>query len=378
MWKVNVCLVLGACVWLLAPAVRAGGEQTGEHFAQQQWRIFPHSPFRRSADQEISSRFTRQIEPLVSFFQPGESGGGPETIADALLDAKARTQFFRVESLLRLYVRAFPDFDKYLASVKEIEDGIGDYSFAVDSLKFAEDEFKEENQRPGSAARKAEQEKALDTLRKKKAAARAIFTRLVEGSTLDTDLPELRVQLGSNLAGWPAWKDLDYVSGELQRVLKDAKDNRYNFNKLEDGIHEFRRQLRWFPMMIDSLDGLVLLRDDPPGACPVPSLESLAGTRAATHRYANPALSFPATHPCTISRCLLWPVVKTIDDIGRLKDVAEGKAAVEAALGFDDDHVAWSNKVSAEEIAQAKTIRNELLASRALDSLMGQLSSCKP
>jgi hypothetical protein len=131
-------------------------------------------------------------------------------------------------------------------------------------------------------------------------------------------------------------------------------------------------------MMIDSLDGLILLRDDPKGACPVPALESLAGTRAATHRYSNPPLSYPASHPCSISRCLLWPVVKTVDEIGRLKDEAEGRAAVEAALAVDDDHVAWSTRVSADEIARAKTIRAELLSSHALDLLMGQLSSCKP
>jgi len=74
----------------------------------------------------------------------------------------------------------------------------------------------------------------------------------------------------------------------------------------------------------------------------------------------------------------MWPVVKTVDDIGRLKDEAEGNAAIGAALDVDDDHVAWSNKVSPEEIARAKSIRSELMASRALDSLMGQLSSCKP
>jgi hypothetical protein len=377
MWKLAVCLVFAGCVWILSPVLRAGGERPPQ-LAQQQWRIFPNSPFRRGADQEITARFTRQIEPLVSFFQP-ESASEAETIADSLLEAKARNQFFRVESLLRLYRRAFPDLEKYLASVKEIEDGIGAYSYAVDSLKFAEDEFKKENQgRPATPARLAEQEKAIEGLRKKKATARIVFTKVVDQSTLSADLPELRSQLNSNLVGWPARRDMEYVNGELVRVLKDVKDGRYNFNLLEDGIHEYRRQLRWFPMMIDSLDGLILLRDDPPGSCPVPKLESLKGTRAASHRYSNPELSFPASHPCTISRCLMWPVVKTVDDIGRLKDEAEGNAAVGAALDVDDDHVAWSNKVSPEEIARAKMIRSELMESRALDSLMGQLSSCKP
>jgi hypothetical protein len=377
MRKVYFCLVLAACVWMFAPALRAGGQAA--RIGQEQWRIFPHSPFRRAADEEITARFSRQIEPLASFFQPEQGHAELGTIADALTEAKARNQFFRLESLLRLYRRAFPDFDKYLASVKQMEDGIGAYSYAADSLKFAEDEFKKENQgAPATPARSAEQQKVLDALRKKKATARVVFTKLVDRSPLSSDLTALRSQLSSNLAGWPARKDLEYVNEELVRMLKDARDGRYNFNDLEDGIHEYRRRLRWFPMMIDSLDGLIMLRDDPPGACPVPSLEALAGTRAAKHRYSNPSLSFPATRPCTISRCLLWPVVKTVDDIGKLKDVAQGQAAVDAALDFEDDTVAWSNKVSANEIAQAKAIRAELISSHALDSLIGQLSSCKP
>src|SRR5215813_8701107 len=169
MWKVSVGLVLAVCLWIFTPTVRAGGEKPPAPLAQQQWRIFPNSPFRRGADQEITARFTRQIEPLVSFFQP-EPTSETETIADSLLDAKARNQFFRLESLLRLYRRAFPDLEKYLASVKEIEDGIGAYSYAVDSLKFAEDEFKKENQEGAATpGRHAEQEKALEAMRKKKA-----------------------------------------------------------------------------------------------------------------------------------------------------------------------------------------------------------------
>ena len=378
MWRSNFCLVVAGCVWTFTPTVRAGDEKPPVRFAQQQWRILPHAPFRRAADEAIIARLTRQIDPLVAFFQPEESNVRSETLGDSLLEAKARSQFFRLESLLRLYVRAFPDFEKYLLSVKEIEDGLGAYSYAVDSLSFAEDKFKKDNRsQPFDAVRAAEQEKVLEGLRKKKETARVVFTKLVESSTLGSDLPELRSQLDSNLAGWGASKDLAYVDGELQRVLKDVRDGRYNFNLLEDGIHEFRRRLRWFPMMIDSLDGLIVVRDDPPGACPVPALEALAGSHAATHKYSNPALSFPAPHPCTISRCLLWQVVKTTDEIGRLKDVAEGNAAVEAALDIDDD-VASSNKVTPEEIARAKAIRTELLSSRALDSLMGQLSSCKP
>src|SRR5262245_40441315 len=238
MWKVALCPVFAGCIWFLSPTVRAGGEKPPAQLAQQQWRIFPHSPFRRGADEEIAARFTRQIEPLVSFFQPEASSSETETIADALLEEKARNQFFRLESLLRLYRKAFPDLEKYLASVKEIEDAVGDYSYAVDSLKFAEEQFKTEDRRqPPNTTRVAEQEKVLGGLRKKQEKARIVFANVIERSTLRSDLPELQSQVSSNLVGWRSGQDLEYVNGELRQVLKDARDGRYDFLKLEDGIH---------------------------------------------------------------------------------------------------------------------------------------------
>jgi hypothetical protein len=345
--------------------------------AAEQWRILPHAPFRRAADEGITARLSRQIDPLIAFFQ-SDGSESPATLRDRLIDGTARTQLFRLESLLRLYGRAFPELDEHLRAVKEVEDGLGAYAYAVDSLNFAKDKFKKENQAAApDAIRKADQERMLEGLGKKEEAARRVLAKLLERTTLGSDLPELRSQMVSTLAGWSAARDLEYVNGELQRILKNVRDGRFDFNKLEDGIHEFRRRLRWFPMTIDALDGLVVVRDDPAGACPVPALEALAGSGAARHRYANPALRFPATHSCAISRCLLWQVSRTIRDMGRVKDEAEGETAIESALD-DEFDVASSNYVTPTEIARANAIRKELYSSRTLDALIAQLSSCKP
>jgi hypothetical protein len=335
------------------------------------------APQARSENEEIAARFIRQIDSLVSFFQPGGSKVPSETVGDSLIDGKARSQLFRLESLLRLYVRAHPDLEKYRREAKELEDGLGAYTFAVDSLSFARDKFKEENQTQApDAARKAAQEKVLESLNKDKEVAHGVFTKLVEKSTLGSDLPRLRSLVVSRFGGWSSAKDLAYVKGELQRMLRNVRDGRFDFNRLEDGIHEFRRRLRWFPVLVDSLDGLILLEDDPPMTCPVPALTALARAEVATHRYSNPALRFPATRACTISRCLLWQVVKTTNDIGNLKDEVQGNSAIAAALD-DDIDVAVGNDVSAGDSARAKAIRTELFSSRALDALMAQLSSCK-
>jgi hypothetical protein len=371
------CLVLAACAWIAASPARAGDD--GPFRLTGQWRIFPRAPFARPADEETIARLTRQIDPVVTLFPAGGSSVPPAELGDSLIDGRARDQLFRLESLLRLYGRAFPDFDEYLRKVKEVEDGLGAYSLALDSLSFAADKFKREDrtQEP-DGARKAEQQKVLDVLAQKEGTARAVLAKLLERSTLGSDLPELPPLVRSRFIGWGPSKDLTYVNHELQRMLRDVRYGHFNFNLLEDGIHEFRRRLRWFPMMIDSLDGLILVRDDPPGSCPVPALEALAGSAAARHRYANPALRFPATHPCTISRCLLWQVSKAVRDLGHLTDEAEGEAALDSVLNDDEVDVASSNKATPDEIARANAIRTELYSSRALEALMAQLSACKP
>src|SRR5262245_4105909 len=286
----TIVLVLTACLWIVSPEVRAGGQQSTARL-QQQWHLIAHAPFRRQPDAEVTARLTRQIDPLVTLLEAERNAPG-EAVADAMLESKVRSQLFRLESLLRLYVREVPDFEKYRRSGKQIEDGLGYYSYAVDSLNFARDKFRKENQaKAPDAAQQAEQDKVVAALEKKREAARINFGKLVDRSSLRSDLPQLRTDLASSLAGWDASKDLSYVNRELQKVLREVRDGRYDFNLLEDGIHEFRRRLRWFPMYVDALDGLVVLRDDAPGSCPVPSLESLAGTRAAKHKYANPTLS---------------------------------------------------------------------------------------
>jgi hypothetical protein len=333
----------------------------------------------RAGDEETTARLTRQIAPLVTFFPPDKSRVPIETLVNALIDGKAaRTQLFRLESLLRLYRRAFPELEKYRREVKELEDGLGDYAFATDSLSFAREKFTSENATHApSARRKTEQDRVLAALERKREKARRVLTTLVEKSSLGADLPRLRSVVVSRFAGWSPSNDLAHVRAELLSLLRDVRDGDFDFNRLEDGIHEFRRRLRWFPVLVDSLDGLILVHDDPPRACPVPALNVLAGSDAARHRYSNPPLRFPATQACSISRCLLWQVVKTTNDIGSLKDDAQGNSAI--ALALDDDiDVAAGNAVTAEESASARAMRAEILSSRALDSLMTELSSCRP
>ena len=334
------------------------------------------APTLLAGDDEVAARLTRQIDAMTALLQPGGKQLPAAALADSLIEAKARTQLFRLEGLLRLYLAARPELNKYRLEVKELEDSLGAYTFASDSLSFAKDRFKAENQGHGpDAARDAAQARVIEALNRQKDSAHADFAKLVGKSSLVADLPKLRSLVVSKFAGWTASKDVGYVKGELVRMLKNVKDGTFDFNKLESGIHEYRRRLRWIPIAIDSLDGLILVGDNSP-MCPVPALASLAGTSAARHRYSNPPLRFPSTHGCTISRCLLWQVVKTTNDLGDIKDEAQGNTAIGAALE-DDLYIAPKKVATPEQFTRAKTMRTELLSSHALDSLITQVSACK-
>src|SRR5207237_6036984 len=151
--------------------------------ASAQWRLLPRPPFASPADAEITGRLIRQIDPLIALFQPEGSSVPLETLGASLIESRARSQFFRLESLLRLYRRAFPDLEKYLAAVKEVEDGIGAYVYAVDSLSFARDKFNKENQtQPPGAARRSEQERILEGLDRTEQGARDVISKLRDGT----------------------------------------------------------------------------------------------------------------------------------------------------------------------------------------------------
>src|SRR5439155_23452783 len=102
--KSSLYFALAICAWVLAPSVRAGGGEPALGFTEQ-WRVLPHAPVRRAADEAITARLTRQIDPLIALFQSDGSGESPATLGDRLIDGTARIQLFRLESLLRLYGR---------------------------------------------------------------------------------------------------------------------------------------------------------------------------------------------------------------------------------------------------------------------------------
>ncbi len=49
---------------------------------------------------------------------------------------------------------------------------------------------------------------------------------------------------------------------EIKSILKDYKSEKINFDKIEEGVHEFRRKIRWISISAQALNGLIQLKKD--------------------------------------------------------------------------------------------------------------------
>lgn len=52
---------------------------------------------------------------------------------------------------------------------------------------------------------------------------------------------------------------------EIKSILKDYKSGKLNFDKIEEGVHEFRRKIRWISIYAQALNGLIQLKKDDKG-----------------------------------------------------------------------------------------------------------------
>ncbi|MBX7107612.1 MAG: hypothetical protein K1X61_03090 [Chitinophagales bacterium] len=56
---------------------------------------------------------------------------------------------------------------------------------------------------------------------------------------------------------------MHFLNDEWSDFKKDFSSNKFDFTLLEQGVHEFRRQLRWFSIYAQALQGLIQLKENP-------------------------------------------------------------------------------------------------------------------
>lgn len=240
-------------------------------------------------------RFSIWIDILE---KPLSSAKDSTDALDGLLnETSARISAFNLQALGKLYAATNPDFEFIRNNFKKIEDNLG----AIDKWKT----LKNEKQL------KAAKTKFKSLLVKEKWFGKDESPRLKE---IRKNLKVLLNKVG------PSNKDI------LTSILiqTDELENAvFDFSNLEEGngLHEFRRKVRWITIEAQVLNGLIQF--DPEQACKYPNLEALLSQPVATSKYATLKINSNEKNPCLISRCAYLGLADSVNKFGAMKDSAE-------------------------------------------------------
>jgi hypothetical protein len=281
------------------------------------------------------------------------SESDPEKLVDLVMAKDLRRQVFLLEGVAKLYTDIHgKKAEQVYVGAKALEDTIGQYSMTKSNLATAE--------------KVGADPAAIALLRKDMESARGALKQvLVDDWMPDAKgrIPALRdVVEDWGEAKWGSYeKDVDKVKAELSRRLGKLESTPFDMDNLEDGIHELRRQLRWFPIYAESLNGLFQLDET---RNPVPAYAPLLQADIAKSKYVQLPDAGREKDPITIPKAVYCALMQLTLDLGALKDsgepihflrdayvragVAKDAAAAEKAVGKLFTGVADEHKIHAD------------------------------
>lgn len=256
----------------------------------------------------------------------------PDKLVDVAMSKDIRRQVFLLEGIAKLYTEIHgKPAERVHIVAKRLEDHLGHYSMTKSNFEMA--------------GKVGADPKAIAVLKTDMENSRAALKNVIaEDWTVDAKgrLPAMRdVVEDWGEAKWGnSEKDLAAVKGELSRRLSKIESTPYDMNELEDGIHELRRDLRWFPIYAESLNGLFQLDDK---QNPIAAYKDMLAHPIASSKYVNLPNADREKNPIELPKSVYCALMQLTLDLGTLKDAGEPihfirDAYVKAGLG--DTHSA--------------------------------------
>ena len=273
--------------------------------------ILKYKPNRGS---EVSRPAERVLKTVASIDALLSKSSDPKVLAKLMVDEDLRTPLFRLEGLLRLYEPKFGHrFEKRLEKVKGLEDQLGAVGFAKDALAQAE-----KAKLPAVT---------LDYLREKVGEQQKVLEELVEKKWLPDPDKRGQVEEIDQLVGTlmdaefgTHAQDQKYLRKELASRMQDVADTKYDFTELQSGVHELRRNLRWLPIYMHSLDGAIQLSEEKNS---VPALKKLLATPEAQSKFLVSGPIDREPSQIVLSKSLMVAHCNQIAALGTFKDNGE-------------------------------------------------------
>lgn len=293
--------------------------------------ILSVSAFAQNRTQPTPYQYTRfetalsQLEGLLS-----SDRSAAKVVKNLVDSSEARIAAFNLQALAKIYVSVDPLFNQLRQDFKSIEDGIG----------------------------KVDKWDKLNNADKKKKAADEFATVLKNGEwTVNGASPRLaRIKESLKKYSWPSRaEDRSFILTQLTADLDKIRTTAFNFGQLEEGngLHEFRREVRWFTIKARVLNGLLQFRRGT--SCPVDELKPILNSPAASGKYATLPPNPSETNSCAITQCLFVDMSQMVEQMGAIKDEVEQKIG-----NTDSDQTPVDLKLRAESLYDAFKRRDTL------------------
>jgi len=199
------------------------------------------------------NRFSLQLEILDKLLQ---NAGKSKEPAVTLFQSNARQVLFYLEALTRIYrnIHNKKRFERMRLMFKSLEDQLGKIDYYHAFIK----EFSVQKNFP---------EKLLENLTQHYKNEISILDNLLinDGWINEKNSIITVINVELETATWLSSEDEQAEIGnsiiyQIEEIEEKYESGVLNFNDLENGVHEFRRQLRWISIYAQALNGLVQLK----------------------------------------------------------------------------------------------------------------------
>lgn len=278
-------------------------------------------------------------EPLVSAKRSSDA------VENLMAVTQSRIAAFNLQALGRTFSAINPEFGQIRFDFKKIEDGLGQID-------------KWNGQGLEKKVKEAKKAFALTLREEKWYGAKGKMAGIRN-----------RIQELAKTVKQPEQKIMERLAESLREIV----NTEYDFGGLEtdNGLHEYKREIRWFMIEARMLDGMVSFRPDQK-VCPNVKIFDLFRTKNSqtddidellkpirSSKYSQLAAAKPGLFTCQISACLFYALSDTVEKIGSIKDDVEHEFG-----DSGNDETPEKYKVKAEKVYEKinKTDAFNLLA----------------
>jgi hypothetical protein len=243
-----------------------------------------------------------------------DSARGPAGLVQGLVDRDARRTVFMLEGFLRLYAKELGNKgEKALTNVKTLEDNLGNISLHNELLKTATGA-----QLPGTI---------IDALAEEKDSQKVEYEDFIEGwvrpdredrSPLIAEVITTLVDHQEEFHGYE--HDRRNTFERLGKMMHHLAEDPFDMNQPVTGIHELRRHIRWLPVDIEALNGLVVLDEK---LNPLDAYKPILKTDLAKSKFVNLPPPSREPEPLHVSKSLYTAMMDAVLKLGSIKDKYE-------------------------------------------------------